>query len=458
MKTTIFLTTLALAGATVAQLDRPLLPNVTQAEYWRAIQRTAAMVSNQQARKHVGKLGLDVMNITWEDTGRYKGSSVGPNISDMTIQVGTKNPQTRQFEVRAMPVIRFPNFSDITTDIDPQAFTLLVGNEKGGRLKRVSLYEFLGDMRSHLSEPSSWKGRGTNLLAPRDEKVLVSAQACFLPVPKEGIAEFNPVLFNYQSYEKNPAVLTILSSREGTSVTVIDNKRDAFSTGGVWGQRLFHNQDGMRASFTGQRLTDFVNSGGTGGRPVSDRQGEGLSMVLLIQVPLKQKERRAEWVTYDSSNMPMAGAKMETARTGRSDVETAVIGHGEVEGPFTEIDNLAIERDTRFPIRVTVQFYKATATGEPSEQDLRVIKDQIDRVYENGGEVGSLVVGGETGRITEYNGPKVQPTNWWESFWKRYEANTGINRIEARRRLMKMLGGDYATKPVTDLYLRDNLR
>jgi len=445
-----------MAGAALAQSDRPLLPNVTQAEYWRAIQRTASMVSNHEAIKYAKQNRLQVMNITWEDTGRYKGSSVGPNISDMTIQVGTTNPQTRRFEVRAMPVIRFPNFSDVTTDIDPQAFTLLVGNENGGRLKRVSLYEFLGNIRSHLSDPSSWKGRGQSLLAPRDEKVLVSAQACFLPVPKEGIAEFNPVLFNYQSYEKNPAVLTILSSREGTSVTVIDNKRDAFSTGGVWGQRLFHNQDGMRASFTGQRLSDFVSDGGTGGRPVSDRQGEGLSMVLLIQVPLKQKERlREEYADYTITNAPMAGGGFK-ARSG--DVETAVIGHGEVEGPFTEIDNLAIERDTRFPVRVTVQFYKATATGQPSEQDLRVIKDQIDRVYENGDTVGSLVVGGDTGRITEYDGPKVRPSNWWEDFWQRYEANTGINRIDARRRLQKILGGDYASRPVTDLYLRDTLR
>jgi len=456
MKLKIFFSTLALAGAAMAQRDRPLMPHVTQAEYWRAIQRTAAMVSNPDALRYAKQNQLEVMNVTWEDTGRYKGSAVGPNISDMTIQVGTTNPKTRQFEVRAMPVIRFPNFSDVTTDIDPQAFTLLVGNEKGGRLKRMSLYEFLGDIRSHLSDPTSWKGRGQSLLAPRDEKVLVSAQACFLPVPKEGIAEFNPVLFNYQSYEKNPAVLTILSSREGTSVTVIDNKRDAFSTGGVWGQRLFHNEDGMRASFTGQRLSDFVSGGGTGGQSVSDRQGEGLSMVLLIQVPLKQKERpQRPYADYEMAGAPMTAA---AAPKERSDVETAVIGHGEIEGPFTEIDNLAIERDTRFPIRVTVQFYKATATGQPSEQDLRVIKDQIDRVYENGDCVGSLVVGGDTGRITEYDGPKVQPANWWEDFWTRYEANTGINRIDARRRLQKILGGDYARCPVTDLFLRDTLR
>lgn len=39
---------------------------------------------------------------------------------------------------------------------------------------------------------------------------MVSAQACSLPVPQNGIAEFNPVLFNYQSSSGNLAVLTIL--------------------------------------------------------------------------------------------------------------------------------------------------------------------------------------------------------------------------------------------------------
>ena len=91
--------------------------------------------------------------------------------------------------------------------------------------------------------------------------MLVSAQACFLPVPNQGSAEFNPVLFNYQSAKDDPAVLTILASREGTSVTVIDNQRDGFQTRGVWGQRLFFNQNGERASFTGQRLSDFSASG-----------------------------------------------------------------------------------------------------------------------------------------------------------------------------------------------------
>src|SRR6202011_2679032 len=119
--------------------------------------------------------------------------------------------------------------------------------------------------------------------ASRDSKVLVSAQACFLPVPKEGEATFNPVLFNYQSMSGDPAVLTVLATREGTSTTVIDNKRDSFTEGSTWGQRLFHNARGQRASLTVERLSDFHPSSGEVGK------GAGLSMVLLIQIPLVQR-------------------------------------------------------------------------------------------------------------------------------------------------------------------------
>jgi hypothetical protein len=43
------------------------------------------------------------------------------------------------------------------------------------------------------------------------------------------------VLFNYQSRAGDPAVLAILATREGTSVTVIDNQGDAFRASRTWG-------------------------------------------------------------------------------------------------------------------------------------------------------------------------------------------------------------------------------
>ncbi len=208
--------------------------------------------------------------------------------------------------------------------------------------------------------PAHGPGRGDSLLAPRDSHVLVSAQAAFLPVPTEGQAEFNPVIFNYQSYQGDPAVLTIVATREGTSATVIDNVRDGFSTGYSWGQRLFFNQEGDRASFTGERLSDFRASEGPSGDTPQAAGEAGLNMVLIIQVPLVQKyPMEGEMMAVEES---VAGAAAPMLKMD-SDVEIAVIGHGAVEGPYTEIDGLEIERDPRFPIRVTVQFYKATSNG-----------------------------------------------------------------------------------------------
>lgn len=408
-------------------VDRSSTPRPDPGNYsaYRAvIEQTMAMVRNPEAQSLAQRFGLNILDLTWEDTGRYKNSAVGPNISDMTIQVQQFNPQTEQHELNLMPVIRHPNFSDKSADVDLDSFFLRVGNERGQPLQRVSLREFLGDLRRYLHGPSSWQGRTNSLLAPRDTHALVSAQACFLPIPQGGKAEFNPVLFNYQSYPGNPAVLTILATREGTSVTVIDNQRDGFEAGRTWGQRLFFNQNGDRASLTGQRISDFRATSEDPSIPTTSAAAErqGLNLVMLIQVPLKQKQAMRQSMAYEADMAapmaPAAGAPMKT-----SNVEAAVIGHGKVEGPFTEIDNLAIERDPNFPIRVTVQFYKATSNGVVAEADLQEIEQQIARVYEDADFVGSLVTEGTTNRPTEYDGSKQEPPTWWNDFWRRRNLN-----------------------------------
>ncbi len=419
--------------------------------YQDVINQTVGMVRDPAAQQLARLMGLNILSITWEDTGRYKGSAVGPNISDMSIQVQQFNPKTARYELNLMPVIRYPNFSDLSADIPLDRFFLLVGNEKGKNLERVSLQEFLGNIRNYLNNPNSWKGDRTSLLAERDTHALVSAQACFLPIPQGGKAEFNPVLFNYQSYSGNPAVLTILATREGTSVTIIDNKRDAFDAGRTWGQRLFFNRNGERASLTGQRLSDFQANQTDQPTSTAEAAGEeGLNMVLLIQVPLKQKQPlRSNPISLSFGN---SAAFNETASIAKSsNVEAAVIGSGQVEGPFTEIDNLEIERDPNFPIRVTVQFYKATSNGVVSEKDMLQIKQQIARVYEEADYVGSLVVSGDTGRPTEYDGSKVEPPGWWNSFWERYEQNTGQSRSEAIEMLRRLRGNNWMPQTPEEL-------
>jgi hypothetical protein len=382
---------------------------------WDALLKVQSMVGDPKAQSVIQGQGLSLVDLTWEDTGRYKNSAVGPNISDMTIQIQRKDPRTGAYSLHCMPVIRHPNFSDRTGDVTLDKFYLLVGNEKGQDLRRVTLKDFLSEPRRYLHDPKSWPGGKTSLLAPRDSHALVSAQSCLLPIPPAGKAEFNPVLFNYQSRAGDPAVLTILATREGTSVTVIDNTRDAFAAGRTWGQRLFFNKDGERASLTGERLSDFIASGQAPAG--AEDPSKGLNMVLLIQVPLKQKQPLRPQYSMDMSEMCGASVPLMCKK---SSMEMAVIGHGEVEGPFTEIAGIDIERDPAFPVRVTVQFYKATSDGAITEDDARLMAQQIDKVYRKADYVGSLVVGGDTGRPTEYIGDKVEPSGWWQAFWNRH--------------------------------------
>src|SRR5262245_9652602 len=160
--------------------------------YLAAIQNTMAMVTDAQAQSLAAQYGLNIVNVTWEDTGRYNNSAVGPNISDMTIQVQQPDPASGGYGLALMPVIRYLNFEDLTGDVSPGQFYLLVGNETGQPLQRIALTEYLGNFRRYLNNPDSWAGQESSLLAERDSSVLVSAQAAFLPVPQRGRAEFNP--------------------------------------------------------------------------------------------------------------------------------------------------------------------------------------------------------------------------------------------------------------------------
>lgn len=70
-------------------------------------------------------------------------------------------------------------------------------------------------------------------------------------------------------------------------------------------------------------------------------------MVLLIQIPLKHK-KLPPMLPAPSADPMMEGVRF-SARA--SNVENAVVGHGDDEGPFTELDGLKVERDERFPVR-----------------------------------------------------------------------------------------------------------
>jgi hypothetical protein len=330
-----------------------------------------------------------------------------------------------------MPVLRFPNFTDKTGDIDIDKFFVRVGNEKEGTQARsISLRQLLDRPGDFMSLPTKGKIKGGSLLAKRDDKVLVSAQSAFLPIRQGGKTRFWPVIFNYQSYKENPAVLTILVTRQGTSMTIIDNNRDVVNGGGSWGQRLYFNDAGQRAPLTAERLEDVKSSGVTMNGESAESLGKDSNLLMMIQVPLKTKQRNRGWGSLGDGSYGTIGfggggfaegapvAKTATAQDEESDVDTAVLGHGPAMGPYTELDDLTIERDSRFPVRVTVQFYQATSNGVVSaDDDIERMANQIDKVYSQADYVGSLVIPEGEPRPTMWDGATTAPANiGWRDF------------------------------------------
>lgn len=419
-------------------------------DFVNTIDRVSNMVNDYELQERATQRGLNIVNIAWEDTGRAIGSSLGPNITDLTLQVRRKL-WNGEWSDSLMPVVRFPNFSDRTADVPADRFFLRVGNARGAPLKTMALMDVLRDIRSVSSTPDSLginTKKPVNLTAARDTHFLVSAQAVFLPIPRSGQATFHPVVFNYQSAPQSPAVLVLLATREGTSVKVIENRTEDVTVHG-WGQELYFNEHGSRAAFTAERRSDVkarIDAQG-GPRTEADRSalGQGADILALIQVPLRHQNRGAlggipqsggaggpnygnsgkgskdDGYGYEFSDDPLAAGgfgpndatirvRPGPIRTG-GDVERAVLGHGPRLGAYREGYGSELVRDERFPIRITVQFYKSTSDGVVSDADLDGISKSIASAYEHADFVGSLVIPpGDPARPTAW---QSMPGDWF---------------------------------------------
>src|SRR5690606_6717557 len=128
--------------------------------YGETVAKVTGMIHDAGLHRMVDARGLNVLDVMWEDTGRFHGSSVGPNITDLTLQVRYREPGAEGDSTALMPVIRFPNFTDRTGDIPAKRFFVRVGNERGGALRTVALTEVLRDIKKFASHPESIGGSG----------------------------------------------------------------------------------------------------------------------------------------------------------------------------------------------------------------------------------------------------------------------------------------------------------
>lgn len=387
---------------------------------------TAGLVRDPEVREMVrehkielpdrkGSFALNITNVDWSDNHRYDNSSGGSNITDATIAVVDREAGTQDDpKVTLLPIIRGENFKDESVDMSIDRIQVMVGNEKGESPKPIPLTEYIANIRDHLSNPESLPA-GTELLADRDTHVLTSAQGCFLPVPKgEGKkVDFVPAAYNYQSSEDDSACLTIVATAEGTSATIINNKRDRFPNMQT-GQPLFFNDNGERALLQGGRISERpAELGGATGEAANGVANDGSNMAMIIQIPLKHEN--------DFGFLGGGGMMLEMASFGATrsfsmapSTEDAYLTHGEAEGKFTEVDQ-SIERDADLPIRVTFQFWKAT-DGAVGKADVGDIADKIQAVYSKGDFGGSLVVDRDESRPTAPQGKNKQPTNFWQEW------------------------------------------
>lgn len=317
--------------------------------------------SNQNIASLCKSYGMKIMNVSWEDTGRTKNSCFGPNISDMTLNVSGQN----------MPIIRKPNFADITSDQPIDSFKLVVGNEKPQSKQLITLKEYLDNINKYTDIETK------SLYNIRDKVILTSAQACILPIENKEVT-FNIKLYNYQSYFK-PAVLIIVASSEGTSAQIVYG-RDC---------NLFFNKNGKNANFIAERLSDDRKKRGVSQNGTMTNDEKQRNALLIFQIPLVRKSIKS-YIIDDSDSEDDCDSDDDCVNN--RGFENAVLKSGESFGKFLGSNGEKIVRDEKLPIRCTIQYYKVTDTLDISENMIREISEQINKHFKAVDNKGSLVI------------------------------------------------------------------
>lgn len=393
------------------------------------------MSNSQNLKSLLHSYGLDIKNVTWEDTARNKNSAYGPNISDMTLRADETN----------MPVIRRPNFADVTVDHSINNFNVTVGNESGNNLERIKFTDYLENIKKYSSNPNISK------LFKDGEEVLCSTQACLLPAAESEV-NFNVRIFNYQSSSTNPAVLVIIASNQGTSSMILDSKTTD----------ILFNSSGRSFDYVAERLKEERKRLGKDLNAPMSLDEKDRNVLFVFQIPLKQKETLSNekfGMSYNFSNLyddfdsqiiypetatiheqsyeikkssgqsksskifnknlfnsnnfndiedkavnllnqsMVYGSEKKTVQ--KIGLDNAMLRVGDKDkGAFEGTRGLVLERDFRYPIRCTLQYYWITDTEEISQEQISQIASQLETFYTNSSNKSSLVYG-KTHRSTE---------------------------------------------------------
>ncbi|AZL89691.1 hypothetical protein QKC54_gp1035 [Megavirus baoshan] len=334
------------------------------------VNNISKLTNNNGVKQKLADYNLNISNVAWEDTSRFKNSCSGSNISDLTLKVGDKR----------MPIIRGTNFTDVTVDLQKNKLPkLVIGNQNGTSIMKVTLEEYLKNFHEYCGIVIP----NTNLYTDRDEHVLTSAQACVLPL-RENKVEFSIDLYNYQSGSE-PAVLVIIATAYGTSAQVVSGGNTI----------LYFNDNGKSRQFKAERLRDYRLAQGKSLDAPMDAEEKALNGIYIFQVPLKVSNTRR--YNFGEESCGQLFSVGDTRSAPSRGMDRAILSIGNEKGPYKGIKNStgrahSLVRDTDKPIRLTVQFYMCTDTSDVSDSDVKEISEQIRNIYNQGLNESSLVV------------------------------------------------------------------
>ncbi len=334
---------------------------------------TVADIARDSSIKELVKShGLCVNEVCWEDTSRFSNSCFGNNITDMTLIAKDSN--------RRMPVIRRDNFVDVTCDLNMDKLSIYYKGET------MQFKDYIQKLERQYS---------TKLLKDREDKILVSSQACILGhTAKNPETEFAVQMYNYQSEFDNPAVLVIVASSLGVSSQTLEKREE-----------LYFDNSGDAHYYIARRLEDDrkMRNVSTTGEMTSEEKAR--NVLYIYQIPLKKKVMKRdvgrEYAKFKCGSKSASSALLSFAceedGSCRFDmfetrgITNAMLDIGSFVKKFKKMPSNLI-RDERYPIRLTLQYYYITDDAKLSHELMAKISNQLDTIYNFGENKGSLVV------------------------------------------------------------------
>lgn len=330
---------------------------------------------------------LKAYHVSWDDSSRDKYSSVGRNITDLTLIAKYRTQEIN------MPMIRTDRFVDHTYDAKLASFNVyLPGPDRVMPLSDIlSNPELLG-----ISLDTG------SFLCAKDEQVCsVRAQACFLQKMDDmPSVEFVPELYNYQSNEDHPAVLVLVISSMGVSAYLPGKKT-----------RLFHNHNGQEAWLKATGLSHVRGTGQavSANELTADEKRE--NRLLIVQIPLKvPRTERSYGVDYGAGCAMMSCMASDTVprsinKSRSRGLDAAKVSEGSQTGKAFGVlsPNKAkkLKRDESCPITITIQYYHLVNSTDLNPEEIAHVAQQLKEIQKISTAEGSNVVESTTNRPTD---------------------------------------------------------